>query len=298
MVYESISTDVGPASSEGIPSVSIVGSESAYQRAAASVPSFSGPTLFPATAGQVGTRFTDLITSNPNWGIKPMTPGTTVSVNPATLEAGISLLDMIQAFAFRGSGFDFRFNPVFETSAGNIRVGELYMISTLGAARPNAVFEFGHNTRANIASYSWKRLAGEHLANNIGVPPTGDSGSLGEGVSGVNDTDSVAIYGVRHRFITSDFAAKALRDQIASDHLLFRKGPRRVLTITPTADMGLGNVPTPLVDYVPGDTVPVRILDNGVSLVSGSLRVYGIALTLDKDGKETAELEVSPETTV
>lgn len=48
-------------------------------------------------------------------------------------------------------------------------------------------------------------------------------------------------------------------------------------------------------NYQPGAIMPVVIKDQGVTVVSGTVMVYAINITLDKDGKETVELETSQE---
>lgn len=295
-VYETISTDVGPKSSEGIPCVGVVGTESAYQRLNAAVPSAS-PYTFPASAGQAGSALATAIAANNQWGVGNGTPGTTPSVNPSVFEAGSNWLSIIQAFAFRGSGFDFRFNPVFTVGAGYVTVGNFYAATTIGTAKPDAKFEFGAGTRANLVDYSWKRLGGEHLAPICFVPPAGSSDENAVGVKVAVDLPGVAVYGARAAWIPPENVERAdLRQELANDHLLYRKQPRRVLSITPNVDDGSGYVPRPFVDYGIGDSVPVTIKDEGIEIVSGNVRVYGLKFTIDKDGKENIALETSPET--
>ena len=294
MVLESVSTDVGPASSEGIISVSIVGIESAYQRASAIILDYNDLFTFPAATAQIGTALSSLISGYASaWMIGAIASGTTPSVDPSNFEPGVTLLGIIQAFAFRGSGFDFRFNPAFDLGGAG-GVGQFTSATIIGNAKPSAVFEFGQGTRANLTGYSWKRLGGDHLANIVFVP----SGETNAYVEFAFDYASTVTYGDRAVMVTSDFTDGGLRQTLADDHVLYRKQPRRILTITPNSDMGFGNVPAPFSDYNPGDTVPVKIVDDGVTIVSGSLRVYGFTITIDTNGKENVELEVSPETTV
>ena len=297
MVLETVSTDVGPASSEGIPSVAIVGTESAYQRAAGIILSPSTPYRFPTSAGQIGTALKSLINASPSWGIRDAAAGpTTTSVDPSLFEQGISLLSLIQAWAFRGSGFEFRFDPYFAVDSTFQQVGKFEASTVIGTTRSSAVFEFGSDTRANLTGYSWKRLGGEHLANAIYVPSNGTSAGNTAGTVAAADGPALATYGFRGAWVTADFEDSALRTTLAQEHLLYRKAPRRVLSITPYPDMGAGNVPAPLVDYGVGDIVPVKITDAGVNIVNGNVRVYGLDFTIDKDGKESVEIQTSPET--
>lgn len=297
MVLETVSTDVGPASNEGIPSIAIVGTESAYQRAAGVILSPNSPYRFPTATGQIGTALKSLVNANPSWGIRDAAAGpTTTNVDPSLFEQGISLLSLIQAWAFRGSGFDFRFDPYFAVDSTFQQVGRFEAATVIGVTRANCVFEFGSDTRANLTGYSWKRLGGEHLANAIYVPSNGSSTSNAAGTVAAADVGSLATYGLRGAWITADFEDSALRTTLAQEHLLYRKAPRRVLSITPYPDMGAGNVPAPLTDYGIGDIVPVKITDDGVNIVNGNVRVYGLAFTIDKDGKESVEIQTSPET--
>ena len=298
MVLETVSTDVGPASSEGIPSVAIVGTESAYMRAAGIVLAASAPYSFPAApASQVGVNLATLLAANPTWGIGADSPGVTPVISASLFDTGIDLLSLIQSVAFRATGFDFRFNPAFTNlGLGQQIVGNFQSASTIGVTRSNCVFEYGNDTRANLTSFSWKRIAGENLVNNVYVPSNGSSAGNAAGTATAGDLGSAFTYGARARWITADFDDYGLRLDLANDHVAFRKQPRRVLSITPNANMGLGNVPVPLEEYGIGDKVPVLIKDDGITLVSGTLRVYGLNFTIDKDGKENVETETSPET--
>lgn len=300
MVLESISTDAGPASEEGIPSVAIVGTEAAYIRAAGTLLTGTNPFTFPASTQQVGLALVNLISgSSATWGIGIDLPGVTSNISPSSFDQGIYLLQFIQMLAFRGSGFDFRFNPHFEdVGGGQYIVGKFQPAGTIGITRTDSPMEYGAGTKANLADYSWKRLAGEHLVNHTAVPPTGDSSGNAAGVAAAADLTSIGRYGMRSAWISADFPDKALRQVLADTHLLYRKQPRRVLSITPTPDTRDGRVPIPLTDYAPGDAVPVVIKDDGVTVVSGNLRIYSINFTIDKDGKESVELETSPETSV
>ena len=298
MVLETVSTDVGPASSEGIPSVAIVGTESAYMRAAGIVLATSAPYSFPAApASQVGINLATLLTANPTWGLGADLPGVTPVISASLFDTGIDLLSLIQSVAFRATGFDFRFNPRFENlGLGQQIVGNFQSASTIGVTRSNCVFEYGNGTKANLTSFSWKRIAGENLINNVYVPSNGTSESNAAGTAAAGDITSAFTYGTRARWITADFDDLGLRQDLAADHVAFRKQPRRILSITPNANMGLGNVPVPLEEYGVGDKVPVTVTDAGITLVSGTLRVYGLNFTIDKDGKENVEIETSPET--
>lgn len=295
-VYETVSTDVGPRSGEGLPSVAIVGTESAYVRAANTLLDANKPYVFPATAGNVGTRFDSLINAAPIWGLTASGTSSGGSVNPSTFEQGIDLLTLIQAFAWRGSGFDFTFLPRWTTTSGFRTVGEFYAATTIGSTMTSNRFEFGAGTRANLTEYSWKRLGGDHLVNVVYVPSNGSSDANATGVKSAADVTSINAYGLRAKWVTADFEDATLRQSLADDHLLYRKNPRRILNITPNVNDGSGLVPKPLVDYEPGMTVPVTIKDSGQTIIDANVRIYGIKITLDKDGKETVALETSPET--
>ena len=292
-VLETEVTEVGVRDGEGVPVIGISATESPYQRMDGVIIEPSKPYLFPTTAGQIGTRLKTLIDANTGWGITCATPGTTVSVDPSVFEQGITLLSFIQAWAFRASGFDFRFNPEFTVSgAGFGSTGQFYCASTIGEIKLNAKFEFGAGSKTNLSAYSWKRFGGQHLCNIADVPSNGTSGGNAVGLKTAADVTSVATYGIRRRWITADFEDATLRQNLADDHVAFRKNPRRVLSITPMPE----TTPTAFVDYSVGDIVPVSITDAGLSVINGNVRIYGISVTIDKNGMEKIELETSPET--
>lgn len=299
-VHETVSTDVGPATSEGVPSVGIVCTESAFQRAAAAVVSAS-PFTIPSTTMNIGQALGDLALADPTLGIgEAAFNGLNVtSVAPSTFEQGTDLLTLIQAFAFRASGFHFTFTApsTFTLNGANTVVGNLNTWNLSGdPTLYNHPWEYGTGTRANLSAYSWKRLGGEHLANTVYVPPNGDSEGNADGVKTAADIASFLTYGSRRRWVTSDFPDATLRQNLADDHVFYRKAPRRVLSITPAVNDGTGRVPEIFSNYLPGAVMPVKIVDDGVTLVSGNVMVYGINVTLDKDGKEMIELETSQDT--
>lgn len=296
-VHEAASTDVGPASSEGVPSVGIAGTEAAFERLDAACIDLTQPIQFPSSAAEAGAAFQFLFALNPLFGIIPADSlGTTPVMNPSMFEQGTSVLAMLQACALRTSGFDFRFDPVLDLSGSTPMSGKFAVASILGTQRPSAAFGYGPSTRGNLESYSWKRLAGAHLANSVGVPPSGSSIENAAGVAHSADITSIGVYGPRTRYVTADFEAYALRAQLAAEHVLYRKQPRRVLEITPVMQDENGVVPEPFTDYEVGDTVPARIIDEDVTVVNGSVRVYGFEVTINKEGQEKVTIETSPET--
>ena len=299
-VHETVSTDVGPATSEGVPSVGIACTESAFAKAAGGIISAS-PFTIPSTTMNIGEALGDLALANTSWGIgeAPFNGLNVGSVQPSAFEQGTDFLTLIQAFAFRASGFHFTFAApsTFTLNGANTVVGNLNTWNLSGdPTLYNHRWEYGTDTRANLAGYSWKRLGGEHLANVVYVPSNGDSEGNAAGVKTATDFTSVATYGSRRRWVTADFPDATLRQNLADDHVFYRKAPRRVLSITPAVNDGTGRVPEIFADYLPGAVMPVKIVDDGVTLVSGNVMVYGINVTLDKDGKEMIELETSQDT--
>lgn len=321
MVAETTAVTVQAASSGGVPSVAVVAVESAYERLNTVFLSTSTglPVPFPpnnstqllqAINAKVADYNSEGVPGLDPLGVRSAASVPASSVVPSSsFDSGISLLALIQAYAFRASGFDFWIDPTpyripdtlpasgFDPQA---LVGQLVFSTLRGSVRPEAAFGYGPNTRANLSDYKWARLGGDHLANSVFIPSSGTSGSNAKGAATASSVDSWKTYGSRRRWITSDLDEFNLRKQLADEHILYRSEPRRILTITPQNDDGSGSVPTAFADYDLGDIVPARIvetLEDGSSLdvVSGSVRIYGITATISKDGVESIETETSPE---
>lgn len=316
-VLETVSTDVGPRTGEGLASVALVCTESAFQRLDTQSIDWVQPFQFPTATREAGLAVTETPFITPPGatnltGMEKGTVGTTATIAPSTFESGMTKLALLQALAFRGSGFDFwftpkngAFDPTTAYTSGSKTFprraavhGVLNIASIRGALRANARMEFGSGTNNFLSSYSWKRLGGDHLANTFYVPPSGGSADNAAGTVSAAEPVVVGYSTVighdRARLITSDFDDKALRTALAQAHVDYRKRPRRILSITPQPRFPGSPVPEPLVDYDVGDILPTTIKDAGVDIVSGNVRVYGLNFTIDRDGKETLEIDTVP----
>lgn len=298
MVAETTSIQVLGKSGEK--SVAVVATECAYPRFAAAVLTPAAPeSIPPTTPTQAATAFMDRVAVHGSLlnNITIGSIGTTSSIDPSLFDTGTTFLDLLQALAFRASGFDFWFTPVSPVpTAGNAyAVAQFNAAAIKGTTKPNAVFEYGANSRANVDEYTLTALAGDQLCNT--AIALGPSTSTQGGPAVSSDSASAAIFGGRERFISTDIELSSLRSDLAVMHVLKRAYPRLMLTLTPSPSDGTGAVPQFITDYDIGDIVPAKVIDNGTNLISANVRIYGVAVSLDLAGMETIELTLNSDTT-
>lgn len=298
MVAETTSLQV--VGKQGEKSVAVSAVETMYPRMAAYYPSAfpNAPFTFPLVAGQAGSKFlADKSAYLAQAGVTAGTAGTTASMNPSLFEAGTTLLDLLQAIALRTSGFDYWATPLepwYDAAAGYKDAAQLEISALRGTTKPNIKFEFGTETRANVDDYTLTAMSGDHLANDLLV--VGPTTSTSDMQSPTASSPTVAYFGPRLRYVTTDYENATLRKSIADLHQAKRQYPRLLLTMNPSPSNGDGRVPQFITDYDIGDIVPARIRERGTTLIDANVRVYGVAVSLDKTGMESIELTLNSDT--
>lgn len=165
-------------------------------------------------------------------------------------------------------GLDFELVPI-EYAAG--KVATLNVDDSLGTDRPEAIFEYGSGSRS---AKSYKRAISREGIVNLAY-------SLGDSVRVAFDIESQAARGLFEEVIASDVVDPGLRQVLVNDHVRVRKVPREIITFEPST-----NAPVYGTDYVVGDTVRARAKFNDVARFNVTVRVYGIELNIDEEGKE------------
>lgn len=196
------------------------------------------------------------------------------------------------------NSFEFVVDPIEpQVEPGGVggwpRIGNLRIAPLIGSTKPDAIFEYG-TTKANVSTYS-RAITREGMITRAIISVSGwpETPAVAGGVSQdlIVRTDSPAM-AARGLFedVVNDAGVidPTLRQSIADFHLLYRKLPREVVTFNPV----INAKPTPLIDYMPGDTV------RGLANVAGSIRfnalfrIWGVIFTVDQNGNETIELEL------
>jgi hypothetical protein len=146
------------------------------------------------------------------------------------------------------------------------------------------VFEYGGGNHS-IRSYRFVRARQELLnrAFVMGEDPSDNS----QTVEGVN-TASQAELGLYEGVTPIDVGNADLRQQWADANVTLRGQAKWTLEYEPSAlAPSFGMNPTSDGDYTIGDTIRARIKVAGEDRLDGNLRVYGMDLTIDDEGKET-----------
>jgi hypothetical protein len=204
----------------------------------------------------------------------------------------IKLDEAINELANTADGFEWIVEPI-EFIDGSTATGGFGTIGTwrsapqfaIGVSRPNAAFEYGPNTRANIRDFTFQR-SWLDMANDIySTPQDFSTGSI---LNHVNYT-SLATHGMYDDVIDSgEVTNDTLREQVANYHLALRSEPRNVVTFSPVVDPDERGQMTPLFDwdYFVGDTVPIKInTEEDKTLVSGGLRLWKMSVEIDQQDR-------------
>jgi hypothetical protein len=185
-----------------------------------------------------------------------------------------------------GQDLNYRFNPVVPVDEGadtgyyapagsrKVKIATLDILQNVGAVKPEVVFEFTEDEQnVRTAKRVIDRKSITNWAYSLG---TGDDLSV---VSSKNDA-SILARGLRERVIASDLQDSGLRKALMDGHVARRAKARRVLNFEPAP-----GGPVYGVDYVEGDTVTARSYLYGKLRFNGLVRVYGIDVTIDDEGR-------------
>lgn len=178
-------------------------------------------------------------------------------------------------------GFDWYIRPMEYVSG---KIGQFTAAATIGSSRPNAVFEY--EGRSNMRAPNYIRGIDTAVNKVYSIPDGGPAdASL---VREKHDNTSV---GLRKRLEevvdTSGITNSTARDDVLSDHILYRKDPKQVLSFSPDFDNYNGRVPKWEDEYFLGDTVQARVYYNGTTLLDGMVRLYKMQFDIDENNKET-----------
>lgn len=234
--------------------------------------------------------FTLLSTINEIDSYGSVSAGSTVSFDLLGFKP---VMDIITFLSAGTSGFDWRVlprEPYLSTGGapGGYKIGLFSAAPVIGSAKPNAVFEFGPNTRANIVSY--KRLVDRSTQANV-VYGLQNSPSVRNytQASDLSDTD----WNVLEDLVDTDLTDLSLLTDLLDTHVAVRSEPRVLLDMQPHFDpSNSGRVPSFGVDYDIGDSVRTRVVFGGLTRIDAMLRVWTVSFDIDAAGSERTTLTV------
>lgn len=222
--------------------------------------------------------------------------------------------DAIAELSASLDGFDWEIEPCepFFDGGPIPVIGRLNVRAAIGAAKPDAVWEFGAG-RNNVES--WRDLADASTLCNSAISLPGGSASSTVAIV-ATDAGSIATRGLHEAVVGSDLSADLLRQQLVQEHVRVRAAPRRVISFQPTtedapADAIVRRVPRLFDDFIVGDIMPFRatetynVVDPGsgatigvreVKEIDALFRAFAVDLTLDAAGVATSTVTLVQET--
>lgn len=178
-------------------------------------------------------------------------------------------------------GIDFEFVPLDIGVGGETKIAAFNIATQVGTAKPEAIFEYGGGNRS---STNFKRAINkEGLLNQAISLPSTDAVSA-------NDPTTIASRGLFEEVIPNDLGSTLLRKALMDAYIGVRKEPRVIFTFEPSV-----NAPVFGTDYIVGDTVTARVRTGATSGYAGLVRVYGVEVAIDDNGKETITPTLVPE---
>jgi hypothetical protein len=246
---------------------------------------------YSAIAGNlIAKQQVDQTISTAGAGTRIQTTGTfaTTSNQTLTFEEGMTVGEALERLTDTRT-MDVLFDPVDGVSGVFATMG---VAAARGTTRADAIF--GYDTATyNVASLRWMVDGGE-LANDVRVagprPTTGSTWTTYQ----ATDATSITKHGrfESWRAADPDVSGATFLQFLADAELLLRKNPRQYLSITPFAE----RAPDPFTGYFLGDTISVYASTNIGRAISGTQRVYELAIDVDDNGFErVGEIVTGPQ---
>jgi hypothetical protein len=192
-----------------------------------------------------------------------------------------------------------------------VQIGRLNVQPVIGLYAPQAAWEYGTG-KHNVKTFRDVGDAGSG-ANRVVAPPPGyPDQTVGE-VQVAFDSESQESRGLLEALVDSDLADNNLRKELAEQHILVRKMPRRIISFSPipeeTATESERRVPRLFAEFKIGDFVPFRaiepieVLDEEGNIagyedrivVDATFRVYGATVNIDDNGVSMVDLTLVEE---
>lgn len=215
-------------------------------------------------------------------GIETESVSTSGSISTYTAGPYKPVLTEIRELANAFDGFDWRCKPLPSSSP---KIGRFELAATLGANRPDSVFEYGCG-RHNVRSMTFKRDLTNMLNDAFHITDNGPADP-----AGIVEYLNTASAAERGRFMgvieSAGIFDPTLRFNWAAENALVRGTPRLIATMTSDLVEGSGRTPEAFIDYEPGDFVPARARAHDVQFFDSYVRCYSIEVSVDDNGTPT-----------
>jgi hypothetical protein len=202
-------------------------------------------------------------------------------------------LEAIDELATPLNGFDYWFEPADPKLASGI-VARFNAAPVRGVSRPLAHWQYGTG-RVNLRSYEVIVDSTHRISRAISLPSSYPD-NLTLDLIYQDDITIWSEIGIREDVVENDLIETGLREALVREHVAIRKNPRIIYRFQPHIDDRTGRVPRYPFDYNVGDIVRGSVNDQNVLILDGWVRVFGVEVTLDKEGREDVTLTLVDET--
>jgi hypothetical protein len=212
-----------------------------------------------------------------------------------TIDNFMPMADLIRTMQSSDNGFDWRMMPIdnFNSATGLVtgpKHTAFWAAPVLGTERPEAIWEYGVGTRANLASYRTMVSRETQMNTAVSVPNANTFYTS-------TDSPSNAKWGPLIDVVTRDeYPDKHIpggsdeMNALRELHVATRAEPRRITTWEPHLDPSHIRMPDYGIDYTVGDTVHGRGIANGQVRFDGLFRCWGVDFDIQDNGFEKANL--------
>lgn len=196
-------------------------------------------------------------------------------------------LQSISALSATLDGFDWQILPTEPTADSiGLQLGTFNCGPVIGGTRPNSVFEYGDG-KLNVASFT-ETADAAGLLNRAYNLPAGFPDNATQTVLTQSGATSMALRGVIYEdVVQGDFTVADMRSRLLTEHITIRGQPRTVISLQPARDLTPGVVPAYGSDYVEGDVVQFRAVEEGVETVNALFRIFAVQMNIDEEGNAT-----------
>ncbi|MBA3240079.1 MAG: hypothetical protein H0T60_02540 [Acidobacteria bacterium] len=244
--------------------------------------------------GQIMKTLIDSTTVAPLPAMPVSTDGYMTAGSTATYTGGPykTVMECLTELSASYDGFDWQINPTEPSynSAGHLKIGQIEIRPRIGNDfTAQTVFEFGDG-KHNISEYS-RTL--DRTTQATRVYHISDQGPdiPGGPVKVASDAVAYGQWGLLDDIAQAQLSDETMRQHLVNEHVRVRKNPRQTITFNPhplkTPDLG--------VEYDVGDTIRARAIYERSIRFDAMMRIWGVAVSLDDNNKETYTLTLSEE---
>lgn len=242
----------------------------------------------------------EIATSNTDYGetgvsttLMPISAAETVTY---TIDHFTPMADLLRTMQSSDNGFDWRMVPVdnWNDVTGTVTSQKhtaFWAAPVLGQEQPEAIWEYGVGTMANLQSY--KNMVSRETQMNWAIARPTEMTAPAFWDAGTQGTQK---WGAMVEMTSgSELPTEEQWFPLQYENIITRRSPRRITTWQPHMDPSGVRMPDYGIDYEVGDIVHGRGIANGQVRFDGLFRCWGVDFEIMDNGFEKANLVVVEE---